>query len=520
MQKASWKMMALVAVVVLMLAGSLQAQGWYVFGAVGSSAQFNVWGVAAYYGLDAPVHVWSGKNMGGITDTRTGVPLQKGNLWIAWSTSTNKTAFYLSVDSTVGVRAMYAAPRTTLYTDPAIGAHATDNLIGSLGVGVVEDANVPAAAVAAITGQQFTVGFSEVRPEDGKMATERTCAEYGGCPGGIGASTVGSAVSTATVRAIEFNISGTDPISGLAVPTYSTIPVGANSVLVFVNDKHNVAGGLGQRVAGAPVFQDITVPQLAGFVDGSWSYTRDINMDGSLPVVNTTTFVREPLSGTYNTFEFQVPAIQGIGSSQEKGRVTEPFNQASLGGGFRKRVIGTGEMISTVNNGGAAADYLGYAFWGLGNFSAVTANCRYLTVNGVEPIQDASNYGFFPFGWNFVTHKALKRGDYPVWGLYYAILANPADPIFVWFNNVADFVVGNYPEYADWTTLKVFKSHYNPDVVSGLPAIFPGKVPHNGIASGAPAEWGGTVAGQTYGRQTEQDYYTHTGGSELTSRLK
>ena len=523
------RMIGLVFVAALMLGGTLHAQGWYVMGAVGASSQFNVWGVAAYYGLDAPVHVWSGKSMGGITDSRAGVPLQTGNLWVAWSTSTNKTAFYLSVDSTVGVRAMYAMPRTTLYLDGGIAGHKKDKLIEGLGVGVVEDDYLPAAAIAAITGQQFTVGFSELRPEDAKMATARTLAEYGYFGSGIG-NLIQSSISTSTVRAIDFNISGNDPISGQAVPAYSTLPVGANSILVFVNDTQTGAGHLGQRVNGAPVFQDIIRPQLTGFVDGSWSLTRDVNMDGTLPAVNTTTFVREPLSGTYNTFEFAVPNVAGIRHSQEDGRTTEPFNQASLGGGFRKRVIGTGEMTGSTGVAGAN-DAIGYAFWGFGNFKTCmtpTGNpaanpCRYLTVDGVEPLQDSSNYGFFPFGWNFVTHKALRRGDYPIWGMYYAMLSNPNDPFFVWMTQVADFVVGNYPEYADWTTLKVFKSHYNPDLVSGLAPIFPGSVPHNGIAAGAPAEWGGTVAGQTYGRSTETDFYNNSVApihQELTNRVR
>jgi hypothetical protein len=306
--------------------------------------------------------------------------------------------------------------------------------------------------------------------------------------------------------------------------------VGANSVLVFVNDQAGSQGlgGLGHRTSGAPDVQDVTVPQLAGLYDGSWSLTRDVSLDGTWPAVNTTVFLREPLSGTYNNFEFQVPrTITPLFSSPHSQEDTPAgawnlqFKQApSFGGGMRNRVIGTGEMTGNLAVGGVA-NSIGYAFWGFGNFASASSRTRYLTVNGAEPLQNASNYGFFPFGWNFVTHKGLRQGDYPIWGQYFAIIANPSDPFFVWMNQVADFVVGNYPEYADWTTLRVFKSHYNPDDVWGLPGppIFPGMTAHNGIAGPNP-EWGGTVAGQTYGRKTESDYFVNSGGQELTNRIK
>jgi hypothetical protein len=474
--------------------------------------------------------------MGGVADSRTGVPLQKGNLWVVWETTSNKTAFYLSVDSTVGVRAMYAAPRTTLWLDPGIASKVSDGLLGSntscggtstgLGVGITEDCTLPSAAVSAITGQQFTVGFSELRPEDAKMATVRTCSFVGGCPAGIGAGVIGSSLSTSSVRPIDFNISGTDPISGAAVPTYTTLPVGANSVIVFVNDQAGSQGlgGLGHRTSGVPDVQDIIRPQLAGFVNGSWSLTRDVNMDGSLAAVPVTTFVREPLSGTYNTFEFSVPNVAGLQQSQEDGTWINTPGTASgstLGTGARKRAIGTGEMTGSTGVGGVS-NSLGYSFWGFGNFASASTKCRYLTVDGVEPLQNASNYGFFPFGWNFVSHKALKQGDYPIWGLYYAMVSNPNDPFFVWMRQVADFVVGNYPEYVAWSNMKVFKSHYNPDNIIdvAVPPMFPGMAAHNGIAAGAPTEWGGTVAGQTYGKNTESDYFINSGGQELTERLR
>jgi hypothetical protein len=511
MLRVTWKRLALVGAGMVLWAGSLQAQGWYIMGAVGNSSQFNVWGAAAYFGMTAPAQLWSGKNMGGILDPRTGVPLQKGNLWVAWSPTDNKTAFYLSVESTPAVRAMYASPRCTLWLDPNIANRTSDNLIGGLGIGVVESSRLPLLAINAIRNQPFTVGFSELRPEDAKAATARAFTSYGGADG-IG-NLIQSSISGRAARAIDFNISGEDPISQEPVPSYQTVTVGANVIVVFINDQNLARGHLGARIeyTTVPVFTDVTSTHLAGFFDGSWSFTRNLNMDANLPDVPTTVFLFDPLSGAYNTFEYSIPAALGIGSSQETGRLTEPFLELSNGGGFRRRVIGVGEMTGTRGVGGVY-DSIGYAFWGWENFKTARATCRYLTVDGYEPLQNNYNFGFFPSATGDVTFKAMRNGQYPIWGLHYAILANPNDPFFVLLNQVADYVLTTYPEYASWSSMKVFKSHTNPD-----PALFPNMAPHNGIAPGAPAEWGGTVGGRTYWKKTEQDYVTAT-GQELVNR--
>ena len=64
---------------------------------------------------------------------------------------------------------------------------------------------------------------------------------------------------------------------------------------------------------------------------------------------------------------------------------SNPLNIASavgkVPGAARKRVIGTGEMVATLQ--AATTDTLGYFFWSAGNASNLS-NAKYLTVNGID----------------------------------------------------------------------------------------------------------------------------------------
>jgi hypothetical protein len=106
---------------------------------------------------------------------------------------------------------------------------------------------------------------------------------------------------------------------------------------------------------------------------------------------------------------------------------------------FRKRAIGTGEMVSTLAN--ATTDSLGYAFWSVGNFTTNLtstppvniANLKYLTVNGIDPLKNAYTDGVLPAGNDTgtghqpsdVTFKWLNQGDYPIWSALRIVSKNP-----------------------------------------------------------------------------------------------
>jgi hypothetical protein len=110
----------------------------------------------------------------------------------------------------------------------------------------------------------------------------------------------------------------------------------------------------------------------------------------------TSQFLWEPTSGTYTTMEFTVPRNVEINSTQEPNvnpAVNNPLDISYASGVTRERVVGTGEMVSTV---GAMTDSIGYAFWSTTNFAKVTSTTTYLTVDGADPLFPIYTGGTFP----------------------------------------------------------------------------------------------------------------------------
>jgi hypothetical protein len=112
-----------------------------------------------------------------------------------------------------------------------------------------------------------------------------------------------------------------------------------------------------------------------------------------LPAGPIAVFLREPLSGTYNTTEQTVmrhPSFLTIyGSSMETG-VNPAADNPLNGNGGRFRAIGTGREVNAVKNAIAnhAMDGIGFTFFSYGNVSSIADNAAYsyITLNGVEPI--------------------------------------------------------------------------------------------------------------------------------------
>src|SRR5271154_800812 len=164
-------------------------------------------------------------------------------------------------------------------------------------------------------------GMTDIRPEDALYATTRALSTYNttnnvnglgynnavcgslsssqGCP-------IYSSMATGTVfNVLRFALTGTDPVTKATVPASSTMSTGADPVVVFVNNADTSSLGFG---AGGPTgpytFTDINHKNLAFIYDGTSHCTGDI-----LPTVSGAgqpiqVIQREPLSGTYNTFEF------------------------------------------------------------------------------------------------------------------------------------------------------------------------------------------------------------------------
>src|SRR3974390_859059 len=93
-------------------------------------------------------------------------------------------------------------------------------------------------------------------------------------------------------------------------------------------------------------------------------------------------------------------------------------------------------MIGQLQAATPSDQRLGYFYWSAANAASFTAlNGKYLTVNGVDPIQDAYTDGVFPgvdsaHPLSNVTFRGLNIGDYPIWSVL-RIISNSPTPIGV-----------------------------------------------------------------------------------------
>ena len=307
------------------------------FVGIGSSALFNGVSLAAYNDLilgkslvnatngtpagHCPIGDTCSKHHGTYTavckDTRTNSssvsPVnQSGTVAIEWvQDDTTSTALDvwadLNVDSVVGLRCFLARPATTFALTSAVGATST-GAVPALWGDSTADSTLLAPAFAALGGSggvPFTAGLTDIRPEDGVLATARILGSgngsnpnpdgaafncsvsdksdtvptpldpYGapcwyiysfalgyyqlsgfpydsgnGAQAGIGSNILsGETSSTSATQPVLFGLPGlTDPLSGAAIPgTIQTFPVG-EAPIIFVTNRSNTTTGLGQPI--------------------------------------------------------------------------------------------------------------------------------------------------------------------------------------------------------------------------------------------------------------------------------
>ena len=386
----------------------------------GSSAMWQSMGLGAYNtgacvsGGTKPCHHYTSTGSFNLTDTRptlvggTNVT-DTGAIWIVWdSAATTHVWAYIKVDSVVGDRCYFAQPRcnVNIATFPAPGNQISSALWGDNSA----DATPPAAVQALFTaasGLAVNVAATDIRPEDGLFAQCRANSALGGgldgvdglgwgtnasgsCPALgaplsqlVGTDVVSGVTGTvASAHPVAFNISGTDPFSGTAIPAPTTVPVGA-APIVFVTSTSTTTGNLG------PV-TNATDAQLQTLFSGT-------NCNASVltggVAGNVQVYLREPFSGTMNTTEYTVFRYPNEdGKSQEAGvGAVKLSNTPCTAGGGRTRSIGTGDEIKGVQTSVAntTQDGIGYAFFSYGNVSKLASQAgvfRYLTLNGVDGI--------------------------------------------------------------------------------------------------------------------------------------
>jgi len=549
---------------------------------IGSSALFLELGQAASQTSSiGAVCTWTAsKGVAYATDTRTGVGYtEAGQFWVAWkptgtdcSTPTGSVYSYLQTDSTVGDRCIFASPACTL-TVPASAA-------GTGGAGLLgtTDKLLPSAIQTLLNGSTFNVAGTDIRPEDAKFATIRALTDCGvavngGAAGSAGSqylglgyatgtgSHIGSAIKGSTVglggsfNVVDFNLTGHDPINtSNTVPSWNVYDVGLVPVVVIVNPT-NVSG------FGSTFVQNVTRGELAGYLDGTYGVVADLVSNqayssSGIGAVATKVFLREPLSGTYNVMEYSIPNSVELQTSQDVGYVQSGIaasfvdstgtgvtissanncngtavgqnplaavsSRANAGASYRYRAIGTGNEISAVY---ATTDSLGYAFWGASNFAKATAsNARYLTVDGVDPLQQVWTDGLVPTSKNGllgnISFANVKNGSYPIWSkLRLAATTNGEAGASALANAAQNFVSPSQPDFVPINQVFIVRSHFVPpyNASSAYNADFPGSgtldQPANGTAQCGSTEAGGDVAGLIYSVQSDGDFCADAGSS-------
>lgn len=484
------------------------------FNAVGSSAAFNAFALAAGNATGGKLcgtNNWTLKSGGSGHDSRSSsISDVSGNIWIVWNGlasggGTTQVCSYLSIDSVVGSRLFFAQPRGVLTLPSSDVGAAGANLVPLLPA----DVPLPQSVFNALNNAAFNAAPSDIRPEDALFATTRAlgtfankCNPAGGGlgygPGPIG-QTILSEFSTKSAQVVNFAIMGTDPISGQKIPAFLTTDVGAQVVLVLANTSDTSSSGLGNAS-----FNNIDRSVAGKVWDGTLSRTRDLIPSTGLASTALHVLNREPLSGTFNTFEFCIPGNIEINSTQECGvnpATDNPLNLTDADGASRQRVIGTGEMTSEV---GSIEDALGYAFFSFGNVSGITTTAKYLAVDGVDPLFANYTTGALPTCTapcpGEVTFPNVVNGSYPVWNVLVVDTANPAPTFVESLITTAQTQIANIPDFVPNSSLEVFRSHYTQS----------GVAPQNGHVAHSK-ESGGSMGGGVFTVQADLDSITDTG---------
>jgi hypothetical protein len=458
---------------------------------------------------------------------------EQGAVWIAWGagsgtcaapTGTYSIYAYMSLDSVLGDRCFFevdSSGTAGCTWSVTVGA-------GTAGAGLLApypsggETNIPQNVITALNGQHTFVAGTDIRPEDAKFATQRmftpcntpilrepynqTVYETDGL--GYGSGNVGTSVmsdfSSKTFHVLQFNITGDDPISGNGVPAYTVNTVGAQPVVVAVGPTPTTGN------TGIGAASDISAFTLALFLEGVLGRSTDLVGPTSTNAV--TVLVREPLSGTYNTMEFSNPNSSQFKTSQDasncnsSGAVkSNPLDLASangaISGAARRRVIGTAEMVSTLQ--AATTDTLGYFFWSAANAENFNGtNGKYLTVNGVDPLANSYSVtgGTFPTGSSLsqVTFANLNAGDYPIWSALRLVTNSPAPAGVTNLITAAQSLNSTQSDFIPLSKLKVWHSHFNIygvnvfNEANGFGINTPGDLCPT---SGAAAEGGGDAGG-------------------------
>jgi hypothetical protein len=536
----------------------------------GSSAQFltaaigaDAFAVSLANGTTSCAYHWTGSSAGELFDPRAS-EFEPGNVWIVWlgdcTNGNTPTDIWtdISVDSTVGNRAFFAqlsnnTSGDTLYVIPSAGSSLIQpNSLwpdGNADTSIITDSNIGMALGTDATGNgdvHVNLGLTDIRPEDALFATTRSLNKFtatltglGYGPGSIG-TPIQTGIFTGTrATPIKFALTGNDPLTNEPVRAYVTTSLGAAPVIFVYNNNGVSANKVTNLVTGVGATGTLRF-KTAYLFDGTSSCdTHNAafggNGDGLGQPIHV--YIREPLSGTMNTTEYNVFRTTGNTSdSQEKGVSLSTGNHNPLSylacgasntlAGDRTRVIGTGEARDAINtskkngNGQLFPPYgLSYQFFGFANMAKYSGstNYNYMLVDGVDPFGGTAlaNTAQTPPNcagpcetgsgqtWGGQSFVTLRNGTYKVWSIYRWVTQfdaasetdtlGPAHLAQKTQDNVdttvADFVPYCTSDSSD--SLSIYREHY---LQSSIPAD-----------DGSLSACGNDVGGGTLGSETGGD---------------
>jgi hypothetical protein len=262
------------------------------------------------------------------------------------------------------------------------------------------------------------VGMTDIRPEDALFATDRSNSVlvtktylglgYTGSSPNIGGTISTSQGTNTFAQPVNFGLPGQpDPIlTSLTVPAAVTIPIGAAPTVFFLNNNKASYYPIDLKTGVEPFEKDSKGYPLAKLYDGttdcvfgggSSNAAFDLFWNGSVTTstppgtaTDVTLVLREPLSGTMNTTEFNLFRTDGDpDDSQEVGinpanANNNPLNLPCANStGLRERAIGTGEVVNAITGN---ANTMGYIFTGYANVAKMgKAGFNYFTEDKIDP---------------------------------------------------------------------------------------------------------------------------------------
>jgi hypothetical protein len=528
--------------------------------AVGSSGVFQSIGVAAFNDLSGGHggggHIWTAKgacpdggNCASIHDSRSGsIKDESGNVWVVWDATASNVWTYVTVDTIVGNRAYFATPRAQLVLDSCAKASVNtcpgQNLISSTVLGgSSDDANIPDAVFNAVNNLAFTALVTELRPEDAAQEQKRVVGTlntttlaglgYGTGPNTLVGTPIQSAFDSAVANPVAFKIKGTDPFTKKAIPAYSQQNLGAYPVVWIANRKN--ASGLGLVSGGKFVYTDLSdkknsvasksylLQKLYGGADAK-NGCGTFFINSAFPNLPITLELREPLSGTMTTAEFdEFRNLGNTTNSQEKGvgqptsnTSANPLNKACSpsGVGTKVRGIGTGEVLKGNGKGTGGVlntlDSIAYFFWSFANgspFKGAPSSFGYFTLDGVDPLNATYVDGTIPSCTApcpapiNTSYPHLRDGTYRAWTIVRVIDAAAGDAnVDDLVTHAQDDVNSVEPDFVSWNAtpdgdngMTHYRSHYTSDGILGV------------NSETANDEAGGDVGGKIFARPEIND---------------